>query len=76
MLEKKTLFDTIFSDILATPNMHGFAYLLECYQNYLAEKDKAVNKDAKIQELLDFIKEMTMNYSSILAMNPEMFPLI
>ncbi len=45
MLERKTLFDTIFSDMLAQPNTQGYAYLLECYTNYLDEKDKAVNKE-------------------------------
>jgi hypothetical protein len=45
MLEKRTLFDTIFSDLLAQPNIQGFSYLVECYNNYLNEKDKAVNKD-------------------------------
>jgi len=45
MLEKKTLFDTIFSDMLAQPGTAGYEYLLECFANYLEEKDKAVNKD-------------------------------
>jgi hypothetical protein len=45
MLEKKTLFDTIFSDLLAQNNIQGFNYLQECYQSFLTEKDKAVNKD-------------------------------
>ena len=45
LLEKKTLFDTIFSEILSQPKRFGFVYLLECYSSNLAEKDKAVNKD-------------------------------
>lgn len=40
----------------------------------MQEKDKAVNKDPKIQELLAFMKEMTINYASLLALNPDMFP--
>lgn len=31
-LDKKTLFDTIFSDILASPKIHGLIYLLECHR--------------------------------------------
>jgi hypothetical protein len=57
---------------LAQPGKYGFVTLLECYSNYLAEKDKAVNKE--FQELLDFLKEMTLSYSAILAMNSDMFP--
>ena len=44
-MEKKTLFDTVFSEILAKPQTFGFNYLVECYSNNLAEKDKVVNKD-------------------------------
>lgn len=75
MLEKKTLFDTIFSDILAQPQRHGFVYLQECFLNIITEKDKAVNKDSKIQELIAFLQEMTMNYASLLAAFPDMFPM-
>ena len=74
MLEKKTLFDTIFSDMLAQPGTAGYAYLLECYTCYLEEKDKAVNKEPQIQELIGFLKEMTMNYASLLATNPDIYP--
>lgn len=70
----KTLFDTIFSEILAQPQRFGYVYLLECYGNNFAEKDKAVNKD--FQELFDFLREMTVNYASILALNPDLFPQI
>jgi len=45
MLEKKTLFDTIFSDILSQQNKYGFALLLDCYSNNILEMDKVVNKD-------------------------------
>ncbi len=45
MLEKRTLFDTMFSDMLGQNNFNGFVYLVECYNTYQAEKDKAVNKD-------------------------------
>ena len=38
------------------------------------EKDKAVNKDPKLQELIGFLREMTMNYASILALYPDVFP--
>jgi len=38
------------------------------------EKDKAVNKDTKLQELIEFLREMTMNYASILALYPDVFP--
>jgi hypothetical protein len=34
MLEKKTLFDTIFSDMLAQPGTAGYEYLLECFNIY------------------------------------------
>jgi len=51
MLQKKTLFDTIFYEHLAQGNRAGFVYLLECFGTYNSEKDKAVNKDPKIQEL-------------------------
>jgi len=72
LLEKKTLFDSIFSEILSQPGRHGFAYLQECYCSNLVEKDKAVNRD--FQELLAFMLEMTVNYTSILTLNPDMFP--
>ena len=72
MLEKKTLFDTIFSDILSQQHKYGFVLLLECYANNIVEKDKAVNKD--FQELLAFLREMTVNYAAILALNSDMFP--
>lgn len=38
----------------------------------MVEKDKAVNKD--FQELLTFLREMTINYAAILALNSDMFP--
>ena len=75
MLERKTLFDTIFSDMLAQPNTQGYAYLLECFTNYLDEKDKAVNKEPQIQEMMNFLKEMTLNYASLLALNPDIYPM-
>ena len=31
MLEKKTLFDIIFSDVLSQPQRYGYSYLLECF---------------------------------------------
>ena len=42
----------------------------------MSEIDKAYNKDPKIQEFLQFIREMTINYSAILSLNPDMFPTI
>ena len=48
MLEKKTLFDTIFSEVLSQPGRIGFTYLLDCFTNTIGEKDKGVNKDPKI----------------------------
>lgn len=42
--------------MLAQPGTAGYEYLLECYSCYLEEKDKAVNKDLQIQELIGFIK--------------------
>ena len=72
LLERKTLFDTIFSEILSQPKRYGFIYLLECFSSNIAEKDKAVNKD--FQELFTFMLEMTINYTSILVLNPDMFP--
>ncbi len=72
MLEKKTLFDTIFSDLLSQPGKYGFNLLLECYASNMAEKDKAVNKD--FSELFTFLREMTINYAAILALNSDMFP--
>ncbi len=74
MLEKKTLFDTIFSDMLAEPGTAGYVYLLECFTSYLEQKDKAVNNHPQIQELIHFLKEMTMNYASLLATNPDLYP--
>lgn len=76
MTEKKTLFDTIFSDMLQQPQRYGFSYLFECYGRALSEKDKGVNKDPKIQELITFLQEMTCNYASILAIYPDIFPTI
>ena len=48
VLDKRTLFDTIFSDMLATSQRHGLVYLLECHRSIQAEREKAVNKDAKL----------------------------
>jgi len=47
MLERRTLFDTIFSDMLAQPNTQGYVYLLECFINCNEEIDKAFNKEVK-----------------------------
>jgi hypothetical protein len=35
-----------------------------------------VNKDPQLQEFLKYIQDMTVNYASILALNPDMFPQI
>ena len=35
-----------------------------------------MNKEAQIQELLEFIREMIMNYASLLALNPDVFPTV
>lgn len=48
MLEKRTLFDTIFSDMLSQGHRPGFVYLRECYDRTIEEKDRAVNKDPQI----------------------------
>ena len=73
MMERRTLFDTIFSDMLALPKTEGYIYLLECFLNCNEEIEKAFNKDVK--ELIAFLREMTLNYASLLALNPDIYPL-
>jgi len=46
----------------------------ETYETLNIERDKAINKDANIQKLFDFMQEMTLNYSSLLALNPDIYP--
>ena len=47
--------------------------MLSCYQNCTDEIDKGVNREAGRQELISFLKEMTVNYASILALNSDIY---
>jgi hypothetical protein len=43
LTEKKTLFDTILSEMLNRGN--GYIYLMECFSTFEMEKGKVINKD-------------------------------
>ena len=55
-------------------NINGFCYLFECFSTYENEKDKVINKDNVTQELLEFLKDMIVNYTVLLATQADIFP--
>lgn len=73
LMENKSVFDTLISNLLGEDNCNGLNLLMKAYGSINEEKDKSINAKEPMQKFLTFFKEIIVNYFVLILMNPELF---